>query len=256
MGKQQNTQHNKQQNKQQNKEQNAMASPSAKNDKKWYGDVIWIALFIGFTFIIVTKSVLFHWMNEHPYFGGFVKFALLATMGELLVGRVLQKRWTLPPAFAARVAIWGFLGMVITLIFKVFSAGVVGAMQAGLLPFEGNAVLTALLISTLMNLTFAPTMMAFHRFTDAYLDICFGQRKKPTVSELVQKMDFVTFIGFVIQKTIPLFWIPAHTITFLLPSEFRVVVAAYLSIALGLLLAIAKSKAAKSAKSKAAQSAK
>lgn len=208
-----------------------------------FGDAVWILLFVGFTALIATKSVVFQWMNAYPYFGGFVKFALLATMGELLVGRIVRKSWILPPALLARVVIWGLLGMVITLIFKVFSAGVVGAMQAGLLPFEGNAVLTALFISTLMNLTFAPTMMAFHRFTDAYLDIRFGQKKKPTMEDLVRKMDFVTFIGFVIKKTIPFFWIPAHTVTFLLPPEFRVVVAAYLSIALGLLLAIAKTKA-------------
>jgi len=43
-------------------------------------------------------------------------------------------------------------------------------------------------------------------------------------------------------KTIPMFWIPAHTITFLLPSEFRVLAAAFLSIALGAILAFAKKK--------------
>jgi hypothetical protein len=41
-------------------------------------------------------------------------------------------------------------------------------------------------------------------------------------------------------KTIPIFWIPAHTITFLLPSEYRVLSAAFLSIALGTILAFAK----------------
>jgi hypothetical protein len=36
-------------------------------------------------------------------------------------------------------------------------------------------------------------------------------------------------------KAILLFWIPAHTITFLAPEEYLVVIAALLSIALGLL---------------------
>lgn len=227
-----------------------------KNMNTRYGDLVWLMLFVGFTAIIATNSLMFQWMNANPYAGGFIKFALLATMGELLVGRIVKKSWAIPPAFAARVLIWGFLGMIITLIFKVFSGGVSAAIQSGLLPFGESAIATAFFVSALMNLTFAPTMMAFHRFTDAYLDIRFGERKKPTLPELVQKMDFVTFIGFVIKKTIPLFWIPAHTITFLLPPEFRVVVAAYLSIALGLLLAIAKSKTAQPAKSKTAQPAK
>ncbi|MCX7905011.1 MAG: Mpv17/PMP22 family protein, partial [Caloramator sp.] len=50
------------------------------------------------------------------------------------------------------------------------------------------------------------------------------------------------FISFVVLKTIPFFWIPAHTITFLLPSEYRVLMASFLSIALGAILSLAKRK--------------
>jgi hypothetical protein len=48
--------------------------------------------------------------------------------------------------------------------------------------------------------------------------------------------------SFVFKRTIPLFWIPAHTITFMLPDEYRVLFAAALGIALGVILAIASSK--------------
>jgi hypothetical protein len=44
--------------------------------------------------------------------------------------------------------------------------------------------------------------------------------------------------GFVYKKTIPFFWIPAHTVTFLLPAEIRVLFAVVLSVVLGLLLTI------------------
>jgi hypothetical protein len=44
---------------------------------------------------------------------------------------------------------------------------------------------------------------------------------------------------FVFKKTIPLFWIPAHTITFMLPSQYQVLFAASLSIVLGVLLSVA-----------------
>ena len=44
---------------------------------------------------------------------------------------------------------------------------------------------------------------------------------------------------FVFKKTIPFFWYPAHTITFLLPGEMRVLFAAILGVVLGVLLAIA-----------------
>jgi len=48
--------------------------------------------------------------------------------------------------------------------------------------------------------------------------------------------------GFVFKKTIPFFWYPAHTITFLLPGDTRVLFAALLGVALGVLLAIASHK--------------
>jgi hypothetical protein len=48
--------------------------------------------------------------------------------------------------------------------------------------------------------------------------------------------------GFVFKKTIPFFWIPAHTITFLLPPELRVLFAAALGIVLGVILALASLK--------------
>jgi hypothetical protein len=48
-------------------------------------------------------------------------------------------------------------------------------------------------------------------------------------------------------KTIPLFWIPAHTITFSLPPEYRVLMASFLSIALGGILAFAKRRSPKTA---------
>jgi ABC-type phosphate/phosphonate transport system permease subunit len=46
--------------------------------------------------------------------------------------------------------------------------------------------------------------------------------------------------NFVIKKTIPLFWFPVHTITFILPPTFQVLFAALLGVALGLILAIKK----------------
>jgi hypothetical protein len=47
---------------------------------------------------------------------------------------------------------------------------------------------------------------------------------------------------FVLKKTIPFFWIPAHTITFLLPDAWRVLFAAILGIMLGVILAMSAIK--------------
>ena len=48
--------------------------------------------------------------------------------------------------------------------------------------------------------------------------------------------------NFVFKKTIPFFWIPAHTITFLLPEDYQVAFAALLGIALGVILSFAAIK--------------
>lgn len=210
------------------------------------GDLIWggiLVLFVAFISIEPTHSLFIATTTAHPYAGGFFKFALLATMGEMLVTRLNSGNFKKAPGFIYRVLIWGFLGCVITLIFQIFAGGVTIALDKGYLIGKGNPIAFAFFTSFLMNVTFAPTMMAFHRYTDTYLDLKFGEGiAKPTPAQVVAKIDWNGFISFVIFKTIPLFWIPAHTITFLLPGEYRVLVAAFLSMALGLLLTIGKKK--------------
>ena len=210
------------------------------------GDFIWgaiLAAFVGFIALPTTHNIFVTFTAGHPYISGFIKFALLATMGEMLVVRLSTKAWKKAPGFIWRVAVWGFLGMVITLIFSIFSGGVMGALDKGLLIGKGNTFAFAFFTSFWMNMTFAPTMMAFHRFTDTYLDLKFADKiSKPTVGQVIDKIDWKGFISFAIFKTIPFFWIPAHTLTFLLPAEYRVLAAAFLSMALGLLLTISKRK--------------
>ena len=153
------------------------------------GDLIWGAILLAFTaFVIVPEThVLFvNFTTEHPYVSGFLKFALLATMGEMLVGRLVSKQWKKAPGFIWRVVVWGLLGMVITLIFTVFSGGVIAALEKGLLIGQGSALAFAFFTSLLMNATFAPTFMAFHRYTDTYLDLKCGEKvAKPTVAQVV-----------------------------------------------------------------------
>jgi len=184
----------------------------------------------------------------HPYLMGFVKFAVLATVGELIAIRIVGGRWKIPPGLVYRTVVWGVLGMGIVLMFEIFFAGTTSALSKGLL-YGGNAslqpIFKAVFTSAIMNLTFAPTFMAFHRFTDTTIDMVCGEGKKIgdiQLSEVTRRIDWQGFVSFVVLKTIPFFWIPAHTVTFLLPPEYRILVAASLSIALGAILAYAKRK--------------
>jgi hypothetical protein len=210
------------------------------------GDFIWAAALIGIVAFLVyptTHEMFIGFTTNYSYVAGFIKFAILATMGDLLAYRLVTSEWKIRKGFLFRAFIWGFLGVVITLIFTIFPAGITDAMEKGLLPGAGYTIAFAFLTSAIMNLTFAPTMMAFHRITDTYADLRFIEGKTNIkLDQISNKIDWGNFVSFVVLKTIPLFWIPAHTITFLLPSEYRVLVAAFLSIALGAILSFAKAK--------------
>jgi hypothetical protein len=124
-------------------------------------------------------------------------------------------------------------------MFSIFSKGVDGAASNNLLWLGNGRVLRAFLISAIMNFTFAPVFMASHRITDVYIDRRYSGEKTP-FSTIIGEIDWGRFIKEIVGITIPLFWIPAHTITFLLPDQYKVLFAASLSIVLGLILSFAK----------------
>lgn len=208
------------------------------------GDCLWLlvlAAVAAFLILPATHQVFVTLTAAHPYLIGFSKFFVLATMGELLALRIVTGGWKAPKGLFQRALVWGFLGMTIVLIFDVFAGGVAGALKKGLLPGADSRLAFAFFVSTIMNLTFAPAMMLTHRMTDTCLDLKY-EGKSAGVKDIVERIDWQGFVSFVLLKTIPFFWIPAHTITFLLPPEYRVLAAAVLSIALGAILAFAKKK--------------
>ena len=209
------------------------------------GDILWVIslLIISTLFLLPhTQQVFIQLTNSYPYLMGFIKFAVLATMGELLALRLAKKTWIRPNGMIYKIAVWGLIGVLITYMFSFYSKGV-SAMMEQMRISPGDSflftVFTAFLTSVIMNLTFGIVFMAFHRMSNTYFEMRVNH-KKPSLKELVQAIHWDAFITFVVFKTIPLFWIPAHTITFSLPSYYRVVVAAYLSIILGVILIYSK----------------
>lgn len=215
-----------------------------KYDFLWLGILVFVAVFL---ILPSTHEIFVEASKFHPYFMGFIKFFVLATMGELLAIRIVNGDWKKPAGLIYRAIIWGLIGILIVIIFEIYSSGVLSAVKKGLLPsFKSglaNKVSFAFFTSALMNLLFAPTFMAFHRVTDTFIDMGNGRMSEilnVSLGDVVRKIDWNGFVGFVVCRTIPFFWIPAHTVTFLLPPEYRVLVAAFLSIALGGILAFAK----------------
>jgi len=211
------------------------------------GDLIWLlALGTVTTFLIVPElhRIFIQATLAHPYVMGFVKFTLLASMGELLTIRLMTGIWQRPLGFAYKAIIWGVIGLSIVLMFGLFFDGVAGATEKGLLPGApgvAGRLLQAFFTSTFLNLTFAPVFMAAHRISDTFIDL-HAEGERPSVHQVIKIIDWPEFFLFVLGKTIPFFWIPVQTINFMLPAHYRIIVAAYLSIVLGIILAYARRK--------------
>ena len=191
--------------------------------------------------------------KEHGLVMAMLKFGVLATLGEMIglrikTGEYYAKGFGILP----RAIVWALLGVTIALAFKVFSYGVPATLEYFGLKYAVDSMnptftylklFTAFCISTAMNLTYAPVMMTLHKITDTHIS-----QNKGKLSCLTMPIPFARIFthinwdvqwNFVFKKTIPFFWIPAHTITFLLPTQFQVLFAAILGIVLGVILAIA-----------------
>jgi hypothetical protein len=193
-----------------------------------------------FILIPSLRPVFIAGTNSQPYVFGFFKFALLATVGEIIAGRITTGKFCFAKFVLVRALIWGIIGILITLLFPLFSAGVVAVQDKGLLFGKGSKALSAFLTSVVNNFTFGIAMMAFHRITDTMLELRAIGQKKVKIEDAVRAIDWTAFVKHIVLRTIPFFWIPAHTLTFLLPDQYRVFASAFLSIILGLLLAIGK----------------
>ena len=201
----------------------------------------------------------FNWATaNHPYIMAFFKFAILATLGEMLALRIREGVYN-KPGFGVlpRMIVWGFLGMAIAMSMVIFKVGVpafletVGGCEKGSLAavfaapeLTWGKLGIAFAVSVLMNSIFAPVMMTFHKCTDIHITdnggTVRGLFRPIKMREIMsKKINWDIQWNLVIKKTIPLFWFPMHTITFILPANLQVLFAALLGVALGLILALA-----------------
>lgn len=227
---------------------------------KYQKDILFLlAIVIFFSpFFIFEKVFDFYYQFnlDHGLIMSFIKFALLATLGEVIGLRIRrgvynQKGFGLLP----RALVWGFLGVTIYMAFGIFAAGTpvllekmgftdaVNILHAEL---SWKKVLVSFSIGITLNLFYAPVMMTFHKITDIHIVETGGTLKgfftRIDFARIFKTIDWDTQWNFIFKRTIPLFWIPAQTITFLLPEEYRVLFAAFLGIILGVLLAYAALK--------------
>ncbi|MBQ5740309.1 MAG: hypothetical protein IIV53_00460 [Bacteroidaceae bacterium] len=215
------------------------------------------AIFLPF----FLSAPLYEWYStfnaSHGMVMSFLKFGILSTLGEMLGCRISTGKYVTPTfGVLPRMVVWGFLGMSINMAMIIFSKGTPMFMQyMGMTNaveafttdgFSMDKLWVALAVSVAMNTIFAPVFMTFHKVTDAHIAAHGGSLKALVtpipMAERLATLNWQAQWGFVFRKTIPFFWYPAHTITFLLPAEQRVLFAALLGIVLGVLLAVSVKK--------------
>ncbi|MBO4631725.1 MAG: Mpv17/PMP22 family protein [Lentisphaeria bacterium] len=181
--------------------------------------------------------------SHFPYLMGFFKVGLLATFGEMLKVRVKTGSWKVPALFA-RFIVWGVVGLLFTLVFALFGKGISAMIgtplwfgRITLKPNFGDNLLFAFSTSFWMNMIFAFPMMLGHEWCNEVIN----QKRFIGGAEFLEKLNKAVWGSF-IPKTIVFFWIPAHTVTFLLPPDYRVLMSAVLSLVLGAILTFRSSK--------------
>ncbi|MCF6342846.1 MAG: hypothetical protein L3J31_08595 [Bacteroidales bacterium] len=222
-----------------------------KQDIIFWGSVI--LFFLPFFISDIVYNFYLEFNHNHGFILAFVKFSILATLGEVVglrikSGSYFQTGFGILP----RMIVWGFLGLTIKMAFIVFSSGVPifldymgmkDATSALAGTISAKKIGVAFCTSTAMNLVYAPVMMTFHKITDTHIlntgGTLGGFFRPLPVRKIFVNLNWDVMWNFVFKKTIPFFWIPAHTLTFLLPPDQQVLFAAVLGIALGTILAVA-----------------
>lgn len=213
------------------------------------GDFISILLSLAiavFFAISATRGLYVSANTAAPELLAFIKFALLATGGEIWAWRIKHKTYNLKSfGLLPKTLLWGIFGIIIYWAFGIFSGGVPKVFPfLGTLQEPWRNIVTAFAISLFLNFIFSPIFMLTHHLTDRFITANQGRFpiKNFNMLAALQGIDWQRMWGFVFTKTIPFFWIPAHTITFMLPSEWRMIFAASLSIVLGLILGSVSTK--------------
>lgn len=157
----------------------------------------------------------------NPIFSAIIQFAFLGTFGEIASKWIIKKKIHMPftaPVTLWKAAEWSFLAVCIKYAFVGFTGFVEYLVEHSFLP-EMNNFAKAFAISSTMNLQFGLFLVIIHRILD---NIIVKEKNWENIDKAL-----LTLIWF---------WIPAHTVTFLLPKEYQIGFAAIWSVVLGVIL--------------------
>lgn len=157
----------------------------------------------------------------HPILTAMMQFAVLGTLGDAVSHWIVKRRIFSPydlKTLLLKIVEWSILAVMIKYAFIGFQGFVDSLINQNYLP-QLSGIGRSFAVSTLMNLQFGPFLVMMHRLLD---NLIAGKQNWKNLDK-----GFYSLLWF---------WIPAHTITFILPKEFQIGLAALWSLALGIIL--------------------
>lgn len=156
-------------------------------------------------------------VTEFPILSGMVQFAILGTVGELVGNGIRKGKFSFfsVKMTLGKMAVWALLAIMVKYAFVGFSGFVNALVAYNMLP---NLFLP-FFISAFMNIMFGPILIFSHRALDNLLE---------------KKSNWKGIKGALL--TLLWFWIPAHTVTFMLDQLWRITLAALWSVMLGIIM--------------------
>ncbi len=167
-------------------------------------------------------------VTTYPLYSAMIQFALLGTLGDIISKWMQQNKIFLPYSWSVillKMIEWAIIAITIKYAFVGFKAFVNGLEAHHLIPQLGKFG-RAFAISLSMNLQYGIFLVIFHRFLDNLI------AKQNNWKNIHKGMYSLVW-----------FWIPAHTITFMLPRPYQIGLAAVWSVVLGIILGFYNKKA-------------
>jgi len=160
-------------------------------------------------------------VKTYPLTSAIIQFAVLGTLGDIISKWIIKRKIFMPYGIFTlffKMIEWAVLAVFIKYAFIGFHGFVDYLVSNNLLP-ELNVFSKSLSISVSMNLQFGPFLVIMHRLLD---NIVHREKNWANLDK-----GFLSLLWF---------WIPAHTITFILPKPFQIGLAAVWSVVLGIIL--------------------
>jgi len=160
-------------------------------------------------------------VTQYPIYSAMLQFAILGTFGDIISKWMQRGKIFQPYAWSViflKMIEWAVIALTIKYAFVGFKAFVDGLQAHHLVPQLGKFG-RAFAVSASMNLQYGLFLVIFHRFLD---NLIARQNNWKNIEKGMYSLVW--------------FWIPAHTITFMLARPYQIGLAAVWSVVLGIIL--------------------